>query len=271
MDPSIRTIIHPTDFSDASMDAFAHALRIALAAKSKFYLLHVASGDDDRSWDSFPHVRRALSDWGRMDEQAPPSAVAERLGMKVAKVRLDAADPVQAVRAFIDEHPSELIVLATEGRKGMPRWLHGSVAEKLSRSAKVMTLFISSNSRGFVDQQSGAIHLNRILVPVDHKPSPANALAAIQSFAGLLNAQDAEVKLLHVGASPPEIPSSTGTHIETRAGEPVEVIVDTAQSSEADLIALPTAGHHGFLDALRGSTTERVLRDTPCALLAIPV
>jgi nucleotide-binding universal stress UspA family protein len=253
------------------MDAFAHALRIALAAKCKLYLLHVASRDDETSWASFPPVRRALADWGLMEADAPPAAVAERLGIKVAKVQLEAADPVQAIRAFIDEHPSELIVLATEGRKGLPRWLHGSMAERLSRSTKIMTLFISSDSRGFVDQQSGAIQLKRVLVPVDHKPPPADAVATIQNFTNLLDAQHAEMKLIHVGDTPPEINGATGLSVEMRSGDPVEAIVEAARSASADLIALPTAGHHGFLDALRGSTTERVLRDAPSALLAVPV
>ena len=50
-----------------------------------------------------------------------------------------------------------------------------------------------------------------------------------------------------------------------------EAIVDAANDWQPDLIGMPTAGHRGFLDALRGSTTERVLRQTPCPLLAVPV
>jgi nucleotide-binding universal stress UspA family protein len=34
---------------------------------------------------------------------------------------------------------------------------------------------------------------------------------------------------------------------------------------------MSTDGRNGFLDALRGSHSERVLRRTPCPLLAIPV
>jgi nucleotide-binding universal stress UspA family protein len=33
---------------------------------------------------------------------------------------------------------------------------------------------------------------------------------------------------------------------------------------------MTTNGRDGFLDALRGSHSERVLHRTPCALLAIP-
>jgi nucleotide-binding universal stress UspA family protein len=38
----IKTIIHPTDFSDASMKAFAHAMAFSLTAQSRLYILHVA-------------------------------------------------------------------------------------------------------------------------------------------------------------------------------------------------------------------------------------
>ncbi len=53
-------------------------------------------------------------------------------------------------------------------------------------------------------------------------------------------------------------------------GDVVGAIVQTATDWHADLIGMPTAGHHGFLDALRGSTTERVLRQAPCPVLAVP-
>jgi nucleotide-binding universal stress UspA family protein len=46
--------------------------------------------------------------------------------------------------------------------------------------------------------------------------------------------------------------------------------VDDATEQPADLIAMATEGHKGFLDVLRGSTTERVLRDARCPVLAVP-
>jgi nucleotide-binding universal stress UspA family protein len=43
-----------------------------------------------------------------------------------------------------------------------------------------------------------------------------------------------------------------------------------AETQAADLLIMTTAGHAGVLDALRGSTTEQVLRRVPCPLLAVP-
>ena len=38
----VRSILHPTDLSEVSGSAFAHALRISVATKSKLHLLHVS-------------------------------------------------------------------------------------------------------------------------------------------------------------------------------------------------------------------------------------
>jgi nucleotide-binding universal stress UspA family protein len=56
----------------------------------------------------------------------------------------------------------------------------------------------------------------------------------------------------------------------SRRGEVIETILDSARRTSADLIVMTTDGRNGFLDALRGSHSERILRRTPCALLAIP-
>ena len=55
-----------------------------------------------------------------------------------------------------------------------------------------------------------------------------------------------------------------------KSGEPASVILDAAKQGEVNLIIMVTEGTHGFLDMLRGSTTERVLHQSPCPVLAVP-
>jgi nucleotide-binding universal stress UspA family protein len=55
-----------------------------------------------------------------------------------------------------------------------------------------------------------------------------------------------------------------------REGDPVDEIIAAAELVRADLIVMPTEGRHGVFDALRGSTTERVLRRSRCLVLAVP-
>jgi nucleotide-binding universal stress UspA family protein len=83
------------------------------------------------------------------------------------------------------------------------------------------------------------------------------------------------IDLLHVGSGAPVIrgagPTERPLPVIIRYGSIVRSILDAALEYDVDLIAMPTAGHHGVLDALRGSTTERVLRHAPCPVYAVAV
>lgn len=272
---AIRAIVHPTDFSEPSAAAFAHALRIALSAKCPLYILHVAAAAATEEWVSFPHVRHVLANWGLLAENETPAAIYSKLGVKVAKVEMLPQSTIDGILHFLDKHPADLIVLATQARQGVARWLHGSTAEKLARHAKAPTLFVPAKARSFVDQARGEVRLRRVLIPVDREPKPAAALGTIMSFAHTLAGIDVEERLLHVGRNPPSVQHHSDPRhtlpVAIRHGDVVQAIIDAAADWQPDLIGMPTTGHHGFLDAVRGSTTERVLRQAPCPVLAVPV
>ena len=272
---AIRSIVHPTDFSDLSAAAFAHALRIALAGRSKLHLLHVSQYDAAEAL-AFPHAVSLLSQWGLSDEDDPPWVVADKLGIEVDNIRFKLQEPTRAIVNFLSEDESELVVIATHGRDGVSHWLQGSMAEAVFRRSAIPTLFIAPGARGFVDQVSGDVKLRRALVPVDFSPPADRTVDIIQRFGQLLTGATIAVDLLHVGEAPPPVHAASSNApalppVMLRSGQVVQAIVDTAIELDADIIAMPTAGHHGVLDALRGSTTERVIRHAPCPVLALPV
>jgi nucleotide-binding universal stress UspA family protein len=264
--------VHPTDFSDLSAAAFAHALRIALAGRSKLHLLHVSQYDAAEAL-AFPHARDLLVQWGLSAVDDPPWVVAGKLGIEVDNIRLKLQEPTRAIVDFLSEDGSDLVVIATHGRDGVSHWLQGSVAEAVFRRSAIPTLFIAPGARGFVDQVSGDVKLRRALVPVDFSPPADRTVDIIQRFGQLLTGANIAVDLLHVGeAAPPvhAVSSNALPPVILRSGHVVQSIVDAAIEFDADVIAMPTAGHHGVLDALRGSTTERVIRHAPCPVLALP-
>jgi len=271
----ISHIVHPTDFSDASRAAFVHALRIAIKAKATLTILHVAASHENDEWEQLPPMRQLLADWGMLSPHDPASAVLEKLGLQVRRVEMEPQSPTSGVMDYLSRHAADLIVLATEGRQGVARWLRGSVAERLARESHSPTLFVPAKARGFIDARRGEVHLKRVLIPVDHDPPPAAPLARIMAFAQLVAGMEAEELLLHVGGTAPIIAPMAGHRrhvpVAVQPGDAIEAIVAAANDWSADLIGMPTAGHHGFLDVLRGSTTERVLRQAPCPLLAMPV
>jgi nucleotide-binding universal stress UspA family protein len=183
---------------------------------------------------------------------------------------------VRAIVRFADDHKNDLIVLATHGRAGLPRWLRGAVAEPAAREADTSALFVPHGARGFVDADSGTLHLHNVLIPIDHRPSPHAAVREAQRLCRTLVSSGIALHLLHVGerGDMPAIeveatPPFTVIRV-ARTGDVVDEILAATAECQADLIVMATAGHQGFLDALRGSTTERVLRHAPCPVLAVP-
>ena len=70
-----------------------------------------------------------------------------------------------------------------------------------------------------------------------------------------------------------KLPEDTGWTWQraAKAGEPADTILQAATEFCTDLIVMTTEGPHGFLDGLRGSTSERVLRKARCPVANLPV
>lgn len=107
--------------------------------------------------------------------------------------------PTRAVRSFLNflsKHPADLTVLATSQRQGADRLLKKSVAEDVSRGSGGMTLFLPSQSKGFVSNKSGTVNLEKILIPVDIKPNPLLAINGAVKLAKTLGVNIAYLHLL---------------------------------------------------------------------------
>ena len=273
--PFVNSVLHPTDLSPASQNAFAHALAISLLRKTKFTILHVSESNNGRA--AFPSVRNTLEQWGLLGKGSFRSDVYDKLAIKVEKVDLGfSSKPAAVILNYIKRHPTDLIVLATEGRTGLPGWLQPSIAERIATKSKMMTLFVNDAENGFVSINDGDLSLHRMLIPIDFNPSPIAAIEYAARAAKLM-IDPVEIILFHVSDSTetptveiPEVPSCSWKTIN-RSGKVVEEITKAANEYAIDLIVMATEGHEGFLDTLRGSVTEQVLRQVSCPVLAIPV
>jgi len=271
----IKSVLHPTDFSEASLVAFNHALRVAMLSQSKFTLLHVAHNRPSQ-WSDFPGIRETLERWGSLPKGSPRSAVGE-LGIEASKVVASENDPVDAMMRYLHEYPADLIVLATSQRDGKVRWLGKSVAEPVARKAGEMTLLIPGDVEGFVSSRDGSVNLSKILIPVAETPHPQAAVNTAARLVEKLNCPQGAFILMHVGTANtmpacryPEIPGWTWDK-ELRSGEVIGNIVNAAKEHKVGLIVMATDGRNGFLDGIRGSHSERVLRHGAAPLLTVPI
>jgi nucleotide-binding universal stress UspA family protein len=272
--PVLQHIFHPSDFTPESDVAFVHALKAALLAKAELTILHV-SPKHELEWTEFPGVRATLERWGLLPKNSAQADVA-KLGINIKKVQARHDDPVESVTAYLNAHTTDLIVLATDQQKAGAQWLSRSIAAPIARKSRQMTLFIPKGRPGFVSARDGSVSLASVLIPVAAAPAAQPAVQAAARMVSRLKCPAGVFTLLHVGekddmppVQKPEIAGWTW-NTEVRSGDVVEAVSGTASSTGAGLIVLTTVGRHGFLDALRGSHSERILRQASCPLLAIP-
>lgn len=272
---ALKRIFHPTDLSVASEMAFFHALKLAVAGRSSLTLMHVTESHGNVHREDFPSIRTTLERWGLIEPGSEKDAVGE-LGVSVRKIVSHRKDPIKACQDYLESHAADLVVLAVHQYNGVMRWLHHSVSAPIVQNSGEKALLIPHGVTGFIAAEDGSVSLRNILVPVAHNPYPQVAVEAVQALIGQFDLAGGCVTLLYVGESgnAPAIHLPADTQWEwsqlVKQGEVVDTILRTAVETGADLVVMPTEGRNGFFDALRGSTTERVLQRVGCPLLTVP-
>lgn len=269
------TIFHPSDFSSASRVAFVHALKIALESNAMLQMMHVDTCFQ-ADWDDFPSVLETLIRWKVLPEGSEKNAVA-KLDLSVSKLIASSKNPVKACTDYFEINAVDLVVLSVHQRDGMMRWLGNIVGERISQGSNQNTLFIPVGQSGFVSQLDGSVTLDHILVPIVKKPRAESAVQFVQNVISSLNLKSGTVTLLHVGPTV-TMPFVQHPHIEgwtwnrvRLEGDRTETIVHFAKEIGAKLIVMTTHGPDRFLDGLRGTTSERVLRKSHCPVAVIPI
>ncbi|MFV1978976.1 MAG: universal stress protein [Myxococcota bacterium] len=263
-------VLHPTDFSAASERAFADALAIAVSNGAYLDILHTGPSLAE-DWERFPAVRKTLERWGKLPPDSPRSAVFEQLGVRVKKIE-SGHGPASACLREMREIEPQLVVLATEGRAGVARWLRPSVAEAIAHRTRASTLFVPGRGKSIVSLSDGEIAIKRILVPVADRPPPDFAVAQVGRLMSSLKQEHVDITLLHVNGPVPPVTIADLPGVKWRRasvnGDVVGEILEAARDS--DLIVMATEGKHGVWDALRGSTTSQIVRSAECPVLAVP-
>lgn len=275
--PIVSSILHPSDFSETSRVAFAYSLAIALRSKSSLTLLHVENQEFKESdWGLFPSVMGTLENWGVLESGASKNEVFSKLGVMIKKVEITAGSPVSAIINYMSNHPTDLIVLASHKKMGLARWTNPSVSEPVSRHSNKITLFIPDESHGFLSLNNGNISIKKVLIPIDKSPNPRPAVNFAVNFVKALTNDPVEIKILHIGEESAikgfdrNYDDQINLSVEVSSGKVNEEIIRISKEFKSNLIVMATHGHEGFLDMLRGSTTEQVLRLSGCPVLAVP-
>lgn len=131
---NVQRIVIPTDGSDHSHLAVEEGLALARTLKKPVLALYVI---DDQPFQSF-RGQSLLGDLRTILQREATATLADlkargtKLGVKVA-TEVRTGDPAEEIVSAA--RPTDLIVMATHGRRGLPRLLLGSLAESVVRHA----------------------------------------------------------------------------------------------------------------------------------------
>ena len=125
-----KSVLIPLDFSELSYEAIAPA-REYVEAETSLTLIHVLTP---------LHPADPAAMWNTLDDEQRTQKVKEflaqklgKMGYKEVQIKVAIGDPSMEIIDCAKEIDSDLIVMPSHGRKGVSRFLLGSVAERVVR------------------------------------------------------------------------------------------------------------------------------------------
>lgn len=259
-------ILVPLDGSSVAEAILPHVRRIHRLAGSELLLVRAIPPDDA----SLEEPRARMSEVER-------SLVKE--GAKVRSI-LHTGRAAETILEIAQKEGVSLIAMTTHGRTGLPRWIFGSVTEKVLR-ASVLPVWVVRSFGAGAKWESG---IRKVLVPLDGSAFSSAILPCVKRLAQLFQSHvtlfhvldDGETAFGHEGAEGRLYAAAgefqaAGISVNTilRRGNPASEILDTCRPPLYDLIAMTTHGRSGFSRWVFGSVTEKVLRGARVPLLVV--
>jgi nucleotide-binding universal stress UspA family protein len=220
---AIRHILVPVDFSECSRRAVEYASALADWYGATLTLFHASAAAPMAYASGSPLLPPAAPP--REDREALIGALRRmaggRSGVECDVEEQPAAEAILA-RAAADR--TDLIVMGTHGRSGVPRLLLGSVAERVLREAPCPVLVVPR--AGADAARAVGARVARVLCAVDFSDAAMHSLEYATSLA-----QHAHVPLtiLHVVEPLPELPADVH---ETIGGGPASLTAYVAAATE---------------------------------------
>jgi nucleotide-binding universal stress UspA family protein len=297
--PDVAQILCAVDFSKYSRSVVDCACALAEVFRAHVTVLHVLS-----------YPRNPLEDQTVQDAAVQPTDVADiqkRIASLMAQRSIDweakvlPGEPVETICRYARESGSDLVVAASYGLSGLKRFLLGTVVESLARALDRPLLVLRPAVYPEPRAIPAAPHPRRILLCCDPTPAASRLISHGLSFASRF---DAQLHLVNILESPAEVdgcetdgrsygeiqqsllertrrrieglvPQSMRSRVDlvvsVLAAEPGDGLLDYARDSEMDLVIVGVRRRGRWRKILIGSTTEVMLRRSPCNVLTVPL
>ncbi len=295
----LKSILFPTDFSRCANQALTHAVYLAEKYRAALHLLHVVTLFEDQPDVFSDELAETEALIKKLEEKAEIELnnVANTHGSGDMEIIIKQKRAISAAPAILEYGSSkgiDMIVMGTQGRRGIGHLLLGSAAEEVVRLADCPVFTIRES------EEIKPIKLfERILVPVDFSDHSKKALTYAKEIS---DSYGANLQLLHViedtihpafslsGKSSifdlvPGIEEDCRRRMEkmvleagiikenaeiiVKGGQAAHDIIKFAKDNSSDLVVIATHGLTGIEHLLLGSVTEKVVRMAPCPVFTV--
>jgi nucleotide-binding universal stress UspA family protein len=293
----LKTILVPLDGSRLAEQAIPYASRLARSTGARLVLAQ-ATLTEPLPGQAELVARAAATRRAEIELDVLVNRLRQE-GLAV-EARVYCEDAATAILDAATQEAADLIVMSTHGRSGLGRWIYGSVADRVLRTALIPVLLVPAACSG---EWTTARPL-RILVPLDQSPLAEEALGPASELAQALGAELLLLQVLEYplpavadGATylPPldqdadlaaarqyledlavalRADGQTVTTLAVAAapspvGQAVATIAAVAHDERVDAVVMATHGRGGLARLVMGSVATGVLQHATVPVLVV--
>lgn len=289
-------ILLPLDGSELSEGALPYAIALAHGLRTHLVLLTTWEGADTDLAASFPQMvvdvdRKAQEHFGGYLEKVRAKVP---VGIDTQAV-VRSGDASKEILATAESIGARAIVMATNGRSGIGRWLYGSTATHVLHHSKTAVVAVGPNA---LQKPRSTVEFKRIMLPLDGSDLSEAAIPAANALGKALGARVSLVRVVRwaVQAYPYTLPDTyipqIDTELESAAkeylrqqekqitgaqvdafvvrGAIADGLIDFIDREHVDLVVMTTNARKGLARAALGSVADRLLQGSAPVLLIRP-
>ena len=280
---SLHRVLLCTDFSGLSRAAMQTAAAICTASQAALTVLHVSAFDVAPT--ATEDLLEGLVATRRQQQQSLQQELhyAHSLGVDATSA-LVTGNTHEEILKQIEAVAADIVVIGTQGARGLERFIFGSTAEALYRTATCPVVTVGPQSKGGKHTSPGPA----IVFATDfHEPALQAARHAIH-FANMYGAELHSVHVLpeNITTESPAITSimahamqaltHEAGHCEARqvfnvlhGSEVSTAVVDYARSVGAEMIVLGARSKLPYLAHLPPGITHKIVLQAPCPVITV--
>lgn len=262
-------VVVPLDCSPLAEVALPYAEEIAGKMRTDIVLLTVLPSEEKREIQNHIAYSRRIVSTTRLQVKKYIEAGTEMdINISTATRTGNAAE---GILNYADKGYPCLIVMATHGRSGLSRWAIGSVADKVVRAASKQPLLLVRAKGAHPDMRAKRI-LKKALVPLDGSTLSESVIPYIAELARNLGmavtlfraVRKTENNFIEIenylrGWRRHLSERAVSAGYEVRTGNAAEEIIDYADETATDLIAMTTHGQSAINLFSLGSVAQKIL------------